>query len=419
LQIKFLGGAREVGRMGITVKSEKSQVLVDYGVMLGDEIGFPMHVPPKEIDAILLTHSHLDHSGAIPLFYVQGKRPLYTNILNMELTQLLVQDLIHHSSYMLPFEYLELKTMVSNNIHLDYQAEEALGDMKFQLLNAGHTPGSSQVLIEADGKRFLYTGDFNTFDSKLLKGANMEEAGDLDAIVIESTYAKDDHPERPVVEKEFIEAATDVVETGGTVLVPAFGVGRAQEIACVLYDHKFKYPVYLDGMAREVSRIMMNHGEYLKNPKLFTAAINSAEWIQGWRDRRRAVRTPSVIISPSGMLKGGPSQFFVSKIGKKANNAIFLVSFQVPGTPGQILMDTGMCTIDGVARKIKASVKKFDFSPHCGASQLREALRKVGGHPKVFAVHGAEGNCELLAKWAKTELDLDAVAPKTGETFEI
>ena len=104
MQIKFLGGAREVGRMGITVKSEKSQVLVDYGVMLGDEIGFPMHVPPKEIDAILLTHSHLDHSGAIPLFYVQGKRPLYTNILNMELTQLLVQDLIHHSSYMLPFE---------------------------------------------------------------------------------------------------------------------------------------------------------------------------------------------------------------------------------------------------------------------------------------------------------------------------
>jgi len=119
------------------------------------------------------------------------------------------------------------------------------------------------------------------------------------------------------------------------------------------------------------------------------------------------------------MLKGGPSQFFVSKIGKKAHNAIFLVSFQVPGTPGQILLDTGMCTIDGVATKIKASVKKYDFSPHCGASQLREALRKVGGHPKVFAVHGAEGNCELLAKWAKTELGLDAVAPKTGETFEI
>jgi putative mRNA 3-end processing factor len=419
LQIKFLGGAREVGRMGIAVKSEKTQVLVDYGVMLGDQIGFPMHVPPKEIDAILLTHSHLDHSGATPLFYVHGKKPLYTNILNMELTQLLVQDLIHHSSYMLPFEYLELKTMVSSNIHLDYGSKEALGEMNFKLLNAGHTPGSSQVLIEAEGKRFLYTGDFNTTDSKLLKGANLKEYADLDCLVIESTYAKDEHPERSVVEEEFITAATEIVETGGTVLVPAFGVGRAQEIACVLFDHHFKYPVYLDGMAREVSRIMMNHGEYLRNLKLFKNAINSAEWIQGWRDRRRAVSSPGIIISPSGMLKGGPSQFYVSKIGKKSNNAIFLVSFQVPGTPGQILLDTGMTTIDGVARKIKASVRKFDFSPHCGASQLRDALGKLGGHPKVFVVHGAEGNCELLAEWAKTELNLDAVAPRTGETFKI
>ena len=418
MQVGFLGGAREVGRIGITVKSGKTQALLDYGVMLDHQPGFPMHVPPKEVDALILTHSHLDHSGAIPIFYIEGQRPLYTNKLNLELTQLLIQDFIHLSGYYLPFEYLELKTMMRSNKHLDYGVEEKLGDMRFQLLNAGHTPGSAQVLIEAEGKRLLFTGDFNTADSKLLTGASMDY-GDLDAVVMESTYANEDHTERSVLEKRFVESATEVVEKGGTVLVPAFGVGRAQEIACILTAHHFEYPIVLDGMAREASRIIMNSKEFLRDPKLFVDAMHSADWVEGWRDRRRALKTPSVIVSPAGMLKGGPAAFYVSKIGKKAGNAIFLVSYQIPGTPGKELMDKGICTIDGKVRKVKAHYEHFDFSSHCGASQLKDALRKLGGKPKVFVVHGAERNCELLANWAKTELGLDAVAPKTGETFEV
>jgi len=94
LQIGFLGGAHEVGRIAITVRSEKAQVLLDYGVMLNHEPGFPMHVPPREVDAVILTHSHLDHSGAVPIFYIDGKRPFYTNKLNLELTQLLILMII-------------------------------------------------------------------------------------------------------------------------------------------------------------------------------------------------------------------------------------------------------------------------------------------------------------------------------------
>jgi len=418
LQVRFLGGAREVGRIGIAVKSEKTQVLLDYGVMLDHEPGFPMHVPPKEVDALILTHSHLDHSGAVPIFYIEGQRPLYTNKLNLELTQLLIQDFIHLSSYYLPFEYLELKTMMRSNTHLDFSVEEKLGDMRFQLLNAGHTPGSAQVLIEAEGKRLLYTSDFNIAESRLLEGASMNY-GDLDAVIMESTYADEDHTERSELEKRFVESVTDVVEKGGNVLVPAFGVGRAQEITCVLAAHHFEYPIILDGMAREVSRVLMNYKEFLRDPKLFVDAIHSADWIEGWRDRRRALKTPSVIVSPAGMLKGGPAAFYVSKIGKKAGNAIFLVSYQIPGTPGKELMDKGICTIDGKVRRVKARVEHFDFSSHCGASQLREALRKLGGKPKVFVVHGAEGNCEFFANWAKSELGLEAFAPKTGEAFEV
>jgi putative mRNA 3-end processing factor len=418
LQVGFLGGAREVGRIGISVKSAKTQFLLDYGVMLERQPGFPMHVPPKEVDAIILTHSHLDHSGAVPIFYIDGTRPLYTNKLNLELTQLLIQDFIHLSGYYLPFEYLELRTMMRSNKHLDYGVSEKVGDMSFQLLDAGHTPGSASVLVEGEGKRVLYTGDFNLEDSKLLAGAKMDY-GDLDAVVMESTYANEDHTNRPELEKRFVDSATDVVEKGGTVLVPAFGVGRAQEIACILAGHHFEYPVILDGMAREASRIIMNYKEFLRDPKLFVDAMHSVEWVEDWRDRRRALRNPCVIISPAGMLKGGPSMFYISKIGKKAGNAVFLVSYQIPGTPGKELMDKGICTIDGKVRKIKAKVEHFDFSSHCGASQLKEALRRLGGKPKVFVVHGAEGNCELFANWANSELGLEAVAPRTGEKFEV
>ncbi|MEM3442589.1 MAG: MBL fold metallo-hydrolase [Candidatus Bathyarchaeia archaeon] len=418
LQIGFLGGTHEVGRIAISIKTEKTRVLLDYGVMLNHEPGFPMHLPPKEVDAIILTHSHLDHSGAVPIFYIHEKKPLYTNKLNMELTQLLISDFIHLSSYYLPYEYLELRTMVRNNRHLNFGVQEKVGDIAFQLLNAGHTPGSAQILVEANGKRVLYTGDFNTVDTRLLEGAKAEY-GDLDAVIIESTYADEDHTERLELEKRFVEEVTDVVEKGGTVLVPAFGVGRSQEIACVLTAHPFEYPVYMDGMAREASRIILSYKEFLRDPKLYLDMMHSVDWIESWRDRRKATKTPGVIISPAGMLKGGPAVFYTSKVGKKAHNAIFLVSYQIPGTPGRELLEKGVCLIDGKIRKVKARVEHFDFSSHCGATQLKEFVKNLSGNPKIFVLHGAEGNCEFFAKWIRNEVGFEASAPKAGDIVEI
>ena len=418
LRIGFLGGAREVGRIAITVKTEKTQVLLDYGVMLNHEPGFPMHIPPKDVDALILTHSHLDHSGAVPIFYIHEKKPLYTNKLNLELTQILVSDFIHLSSYYLPYEYLELRSMMRNGKHLDFGVEEKIGDTKFRLYSAGHIPGGAQVLVEAEGKRILYTGDFNTEDTRLLEGAKMDY-GDLDVVITESTYADEDHTERLTLEKRFIETVTDVVERGGTVLVPAFGVGRSQEIACILIANHFEYPITMDGMAREASRILTNYKESLRDPKLFTDTMHSIDWVEGWRDRRKAIKRPGVIISPAGMLKGGPAVFYTSKIGKKAHNAIFLVSYQIPGTPGRELLEKGICLIDGKMRKVKARVEHFDFSSHCGANQLKNAVKNLKGNPKVYVVHGAEGNCELLAKWIRTELGLEATAPRAGETVKV
>jgi putative mRNA 3-end processing factor len=418
LKIRFLGGTREVGRIAIAIKTDRTQVLLDYGVMMGHEPGFPMHIAPKNVDALILTHCHLDHSGALPIFYIQDKKSLYATRLTLELTQLLIKDFIHLSGYYLPFEYLELNYMMHNSVSTDYGEKKTVGDITFQLIDAGHIPGSAQVLLEAEGKRILFTGDFNISKTRLLSSAD-NNYGELDAIIIETTYANDDHTERLELEKNFVSHVTDVVEKGGTVLVPAFGVGRSQEIACVLAAHHFEYPITIDGMARAVNRIMMDNTEFLRDPRLFMDAVHRAMWVDGWRDRRTAARKPGVIISPAGMLKGGPAAFYISKLGKKSSNAVFLVSYQISGTPGRELLEKGVCVIDGKVRKVKAQVEHFDFSSHCGAGQLREVIRNLEDNPKVFAVHGAEGNCGQFARWVKKETDLKAKAPKAGDRFII
>ena len=418
MNIRFLGSAREVGRAGIAVKSEKNQLLLDYGVMLGDEPGFPMHIPPKEVDAIILTHSHLDHSGGVPLFHIQEKKPVYGTQLTFDLAKPLISDFIRLSGYYLSFEFLELQTMMQSSVHLDFRKEVAVGDMKFQLLNSGHLPGGAQVLIEADGKRIVYTGDYNAQDTQLLSGAD-RDYGDLDAIIIESTYANEVHPPRKEIEKDFMDHVNGVVEKGGTALIPAFSVGRSQEIACVLAANHFEYPVAMDGMAREANRIMMNHSSYMRDPKLFLKALRSAAWVDGWKDRRKMASKPGAIISPAGMLKGGPAAFYIQKVGKKSKNGVFLVGYQIPGTPGRELLDEGKCVIDGKVQNVKAQVKRFDFSSHSGAKELKDAVKELKGNPTVYVVHGEPANSEMFAEWIKTEVGLEAIVPKAGEAFTV
>jgi putative mRNA 3-end processing factor len=418
LGLRFLGGAREVGRMSVLVETEKTRILLDYGVMMGREPGFPMHVAPRNVDALVLTHCHLDHSGALPMFFVQDKKPLFATRLTMELTRLLIKDFIHLSGYYLPFEYLELESMMRSSRFLDYRRKTTVGNITIELLEAGHVPGSAQVLLEAEGKRVLFTSDFNTSKTRLLPPAEVKY-GKLDAMIVETTYADEDHTGRAELEKRFVRSVVEVVEGGGTALVPAFSIGRSQEMACILAAHHFEYPTTIDGMARAANRIMMDNTGFLRDPRLFMDAVHGAVWVEGWRDRRTASRKPGVIISPAGMLKGGPAAFYISKLAKKACNAVLLVSYQIPGTPGHELLEGGRIVIDGKVRRIKAQVAHFDFSSHCGASQLREVVENLKIDPTVFAVHGAEGNCEKFAQWTKKKTGLNAVAPKAGEYYAV
>jgi putative mRNA 3-end processing factor len=157
----------------------------------------------------------------------------------------------------------------------------------------------------------------------------------------------------------------------------------------------------------------------MRDPKLFLKALHSANWIEGWKDRRKMATKSGAIISPAGMLKGGPAAFYIQKVGKKSKNGVFLVGYQIPGTPGRELLDSGKCVIDGKVQNVKAKVKRFDFSSHSGANELKQAVKDLKGNPTIYVVHGEEENCEMFAEWIRTDVGFKTVVPKVGDKFDI
>jgi putative mRNA 3-end processing factor len=357
--------------------------------------------------------------GSAPIFYIHGGVPLYGVQPTFTLTSLIIKDFLKLSGYYAPYEFMDLQTMLKHTRELQYHQSIDVGDASLTLVNAGHIPGSAQAIITSEGKRLLYTGDFNRQPTRLVDGADPSNYKDLDAIIIEGTYATEDHPVRDGLEKEFVEKVTEVVEGGGTVLVPAFGVGRSQELLSVLSAYHFEHPVFVDGMALDAMEMLLKYPSSLRDSSVFERASKMAHWVDGWNDRRRAAKTAGVIISPAGMLKGGASVFYMENVAAKKQNAVFMVSFQVPGSPGRILLERKKFVIHGKARPVDARVERFDFSSHGGRRELESTLSDLDKKTKVFIVHGAEGNCKKLAEWASKEQGLDAKAPKTGDVIEI
>jgi putative mRNA 3-end processing factor len=418
MKIRFLGACQEVGRSAFAVRTRDKYLLLDYGVMVNHEIGYPVHIPPRDVEAILLTHAHLDHAGLIPLFYIRGRIPTYGVEPTFGFADILIKDMIKLSGYYLPFEHIDLRTFLEHKVKTQYNEPVSVGGAKVTFVNAGHIPGSSQIIVEHGGKRILYTGDFNLTPTRLVSGADRTYSG-LDAIIIESTYAMKDHPDRNQTEENFVNTCREIVEDKGTVLVPAFGVGRSQEVMCMLKARGFSHPVFVDGMALDAIRTLDKHPNSLGDSKLFRHAVEDAHWINSRHERQKAVKTPGVIVSPAGMLKGGAAVFYMDSISRGERNGVFLVSFQVDGSPGRILLDEKRFAVRGKVMKVNARVEQFDFSSHGGRTELQQTLKMLDRDTRVFIVHGEPESCKSLSDYARTELSLEAFAPSPGETYEV
>jgi len=411
-----MGGTHQVGGNAVQVISDEANLLLEYGVKPGTPPEFPGHIRARDVDAIVVGHAHLDHSGGVPLFYLSEKKPYFATRTTSELMKILIKDMIKLNSYYLPFEYLELDNMQKYRNDIVYGQRVKIKDTEFSLLDAGHIPGSAMVDIDVGGKKILYTSDFNTIQTRICRGAKVPKKK-YDAVIIESTYAMHEHPERKQLEQEFVKEIKSTVNDGGKVLIPAFAVGRSHEMISVLNAHKFNGNILLDGMARAVNEVMLDIPESVKTPKTYAQAMARVHMIRGWRDRRQAVRKADAIVAPSGMLQGGTVMFYMEKLALNANNSIYIVSFQVPGTNGAKLMETGMFPIKDRETRVNAKVKHFDFSSHSGRTPLQQFIRGLKGKPDVYVIHGEEESCDFLAEWVRDELDLNGVAPNQEEEF--
>lgn len=187
----------------------------------------------------------------------------------------------------------------------------------------------------------------------------------------------------------------------------------------VMKANKINARIIVDGMAKAVNQISRDNPDSIKTPKAFIKAINGVREVRGWRDRRTALKKADIVVAPSGMLQGGTVMHYMEKLALDERNAVFLVSFQVPGTGGAKLLESGLFTIKDVDQEVKAKVQHFDFSSHSGKTQLRTFLRGIKGKPDVYVVHGESENCVGLAEWCRDELDLNATAPKEGDSFKV
>jgi len=420
LKLSILGAAKEVGRSAFLVNSNQTSILMDYGVLLKREPIFPMHVKPKDIDAVVITHAHLDHSGFVPSLFLSDsvETQVCGTLPTFDLSQLLIEDMIKISGFYLPFEYIDLITMMKHSKNLAYRQPCMIKDVKVTLHESGHILGGATIIVEHEGRRLFYTGDINTRGSKILRPADLD-FGEVDLVITESTYSQTEQMPREQSERELLEYAYEVVERGGTLFIPAFSVERAQEIACVLKAFNFPHKIAMDGMALKANEIMLRHPAFLRNPEIFKKAIGEAEWISGWNRRKRVVKEPCVIISPAGMLVGGSAVFYLQEIAQNEKNGIALVSFQGEGTPGRALLEKRVTVLDGKVRKCLADVKRFEFSGHNSRSELFEILDRLKGNPKILTVHGDESSCTKFAEEIREKYGYDAKAPNTGEVIEI
>ena len=415
MQLKFYGGAQEVGRSAILMKDDRS-LLFDFGVKLDHRMEFPVGSP--KADALIVSHAHLDHSGFSPGLYNENLTPSFGTQPTLRLSNLLLDDSlgIAKKEHTKPqFSNRQLKEFINRYISMDYHHVTHFGNFDIEFFDAGHICGSSISLVERmqakDYRRVVYTGDFKLSPQLLHKGAEVVKS---DVLIIESTYATREHQDRKKVVKDFIDGVKRVVDNGGTALVPAFAVGRSQELLALLYQHDLAQYTFFDGMSKDATQIVLNSPNYIANYDLLSKAAMNVNWITERDERKEALNGPSVILTTGGMLHGGPVLDYITKLGP--NSEIFLTGYQQEGTNGKTLMQDGTIIIQGVKHRIPQPVSFNDFSAHAGMSDLFEYVKR--SDPKaVVCVHGDEDNTISLASALKEE-GFAAYAPKIGDSIK-
>jgi putative mRNA 3-end processing factor len=362
-----------------------------------------------------------------------ARPPIHWTPPTYELALRLARDTLklQGGSPLCPFTEEEVKRVTQVSRTHGYRESFEAAGYEVTLYDAGHIPGSAHVLVDDGDTRLLYTGDFHTGgtgtddgtdrtdgDGRPIRGQRLvpetTARPDADAVIAESTYSDVDHSPRARIERQFAESVKTTLWEGGTVVVPAFAIGRTQEMMLVCDHHDVDF--FVDGMGADVLRIVRQHPDFLRDSGALRRAKSRARFVTG-RDgqRERIVRENAAIITTSGMLQGGPAMTYVPAIRANPVNKIALTGYQVEGTPGRELLDTGRAEIDGRVMPVSAQVEWYDFSAHADRGGLRSFLDAYRD-ADVLVNHG--DRCEAFAAELRAD-GFDAAAPELGDRISI
>ncbi len=436
MKLKFFGAAHEVGRSCILLESGNSRILLDCGVKLGEKEEYPVISDEefKNIDAIVITHAHLDHVAYLPHVFSAGWSGfVYSTKPTFELSNVLISDYMRISN---PSNVTKtgLAKMQKSFRLVEYHKEFKIKDFVLRFIPAGHILGSAAVEISAEGKKILYTGDINLRKSRLLDAAHVEHLH-IDTLITESTYGgdKDIFPSEREQLGKMLQSIKETILRGGKIIIPSFAVGRAQEVLFILDDYIRsgllpKVPIYVDGMINKAMRIHRHNVIYCRDELQKRILMSEDDpfksknfyIIDTKKSRSNAIREEGsgIIVTTSGMMTGGPVMRYVEKLGGSDMNKLILVGYQAEGTPGRKLADGAKeLEINGRKVEIKMQVELYHLSAHADRPQLQKMVSGLEGLKKVFVVHGEENKSNEFARYLSSRYEVHV--PKLGEEFSI
>jgi len=456
IRITALGGFLEVGRSAILLQTRESSVLLDCGLNPGATNpinAFPRLDAPQfdldDLDAVVISHSHLDHCGILPFLFKYGyDGPVYCSAPTsslMTLLQLDYLDVLSKQGIMPPYDQKDVRATVLHTIPLRYGVVTDIApDVRLTLHNAGHILGSSVVHLHiGEGlHNIVYTGDYKYSKTTLLEPASTQFPR-VETIITESTYgaARDVMPSRIEAEDKLASIINQTFEKRGKVLIPVPAVGRAQEIMLILDGYMKRglikeAPVFIEGMISEATAIHTAYPEYLAREvrnSILHEGINPFQSdyftiVEHPSARQEIIEgEPCIIIATSGMLEGGPVIEYFKSLAPEERNTIIFVSYQIEGTLGRRVQkgitETPMINSEGKMGilRINLRVESIEgFSGHSDRKQLFNYIRRIAPKlERIVICHGERAKClNMLGIFQKT-YNAEVLAPNILETVKL
>ena len=418
IKIGCNGGLREVGNNAIILDNGKDRFSLEFGFNVSDGIG-PI-LPEKEVDAVVVCHGHLDHCGSVPeLWNAQKKKPkIFGTQATKDLAELVLFDSLKVGKLKgkpRNFGKSDIKSVLNNWRIVGYKKPFKIGNTKITFVDAGHIPGSAMAFIEMSGKKILYTSDFKVEPTQLVNGADYKNLKNLDLLIMETTYSSRSLDKRAKIEKEFAEQVRKTVKQGGIALIPSFAI-RAPELIMILEKYGADFPIYVDGMGRTATEISAKNPKFLRNSVQLKRAMNKAILIKSHEQRKTVTKKPCAIVTTGGSMDGGPVAHYIKYVYADPKSALITAGYQIPGTAGRYLIDTGRYVTEAVDLKVKCPMYNFELSSHAGRDELLQLVKDLRPK-KVMCIHGA--HCQRFAMELKSQLSIDSFAPKQGEVVEL